>query len=395
MSEQQPLHFSQPLPLSLYVHLPWCVRKCPYCDFNSHRAGRLIPEQRYIEQLINDLDQDLEKIWQRPIRSIFIGGGTPSLFSAQAIDQLLQSLHSRLSFLPQIEITMEANPGTVEQQKFSDFHLAGINRLSIGIQSFQDDKLKALGRIHNGAEAKKAIDIAQKIGFEKINIDLMHGLPQQSCTDVINDLQTAIIFAPSHLSWYQLTLEPNTVFAKHPPTLPQEKVLWQIQQQGDALLNHHHYDNYEISAYCRQQAYCHHNLNYWLFGDYLGIGAGAHSKITDLNQQKIIRFHKQRNPRDYLNIKVNDNKTIKQGFIQHQQQVTTEEVTLEFMMNSLRLSQPISFALFEQRTSLTIDYIQSSLQQGQDLGLLQVSGQTFQTTDKGRNFLNDCLQLFN
>ncbi|MEM9243882.1 MAG: radical SAM family heme chaperone HemW [Pseudomonadota bacterium] len=380
------LGLRQPLPLTLYIHIPWCVRKCPYCDFNSHRAGKNIPERDYIDQLIADLKQDLPKAKGRQLSAIFIGGGTPSLLSAQAVGNLLRRVHRLLPFSSQTEITLEANPGTVEQRKFSDFHHAGINRLSIGIQSFQDDKLSALGRIHNAEEAKKAVAIAQNSGIDRLNLDLMHGLPQQSVNDTLYDLQTAIDFAPDHLSWYELTIEPKTVFAKHTPALPTDDSLESIQQAGKALLAQYDYHHYEISAYCHHQSYCQHNLNYWQFGDYLGIGAGAHSKITDTASGDVKRYWKLRNPRDYL--------AAETDFIAGSERVTPAMLPLEFMMNALRLNDGIDLALFKQRCGLDIDHIASALQQGQTQQLLRVEEERLYTTALGKRFLNDCINLF-
>ncbi|OGT29921.1 MAG: YggW family oxidoreductase [Gammaproteobacteria bacterium RIFCSPHIGHO2_12_FULL_35_23] len=372
-------------PLSLYIHIPWCIKKCPYCDFNSHSTNyEEPPEEAYVTALIQDLEEDLAKIWGRPIASIFIGGGTPSLFSAKAIERLLQAIHTRLAFNPLIEITLEANPGTFEQQKFKDFKQIGINRLSIGVQSFQNDKLNLLGRVHHGDEAKHAIEIAKEAGFINFNIDLMHGLPQQSVSDALFDLTTALSFSPPHLSWYQLTIEPNTAFAKFSPVLPHEEILFEIQQQGHAFLATNGYEHYEISAYAKPNHQANHNLNYWQFGDYLGIGAGAHSKITDLASQTIIRYTKTRNPKDYLD------KT--KSFTCHSQSIETFDLPLEFMMNALRLTQGVSFDLFESRTGLAIHTISEQLRSAQQQGFLE---KTFlKTTPLGQQFLNDCLLSF-
>lgn len=373
-------------PLSLYIHIPWCIKKCPYCDFNSHQAGKNIPEQEYIKRLIQDLEEDLPKVWGRKIQSIFIGGGTPSLFSAAGIEQILQAVLARLPFYPNLEITLEANPGTFEQEKFRDYRLAGVNRLSIGIQSFQSDKLKALGRVHNDNEAKKAVEIAIKAGFENFNLDLMHGLPNQTKEDALYDLQTAIDFAPPHLSWYQLTLEPETVFAKHPPKLPEDESLWDIQEAGNELLNKHGYEHYEISAYTKNNHYSQHNLNYWRFGDYLGIGAGAHAKITDLSTEEITRYVKIRNPRDYLDSS--------KPFIASRQIITNKELPFEFMLNALRLMNGVEIELFEKRTGLSIDAISKTLQECKAKKFIDDNPQLLKTTLLGQRFLNDCLTLF-
>nr|MBP8262565.1 radical SAM family heme chaperone HemW [Pseudomonas sp.] len=267
-------------PLSLYVHIPWCVKKCPYCDFNSHAAGPSLPEEAYVDALLADLEAEREQAQGRPLRSIFFGGGTPSLFSAKALGRFLDGAQQRLSFSEDIEITLEANPGTFEQAKFTAYRQLGINRLSIGIQSFQDSKLKALGRIHDGGEAVRAADMARAAGFDNFNLDLMHGLPEQTLEEALADLHLAIAQQPSHLSWYQLTMEPNTQFWSQPPSLPEDDILWDIQEAGQALLAEQGYAQYETSAYARPQRQARHNLNYWTFGDFIGIGAGAHGKLS-------------------------------------------------------------------------------------------------------------------
>ena len=289
-------------PLSLYIHIPWCVEKCPYCDFNSHALKHAIPEQDYIAQLLLDLDSDIERfaLNDRPLHSIFIGGGTPSLFSAPAIDQLLTEVLQRFEHKADIEITLEANPGTVEAEKFIGFFNGGVSRLSIGVQSFASDKLIKLGRIHDSEQAKVAANLASECGVKSFNLDLMHGLPDQTVAHALDDLKTAIRLNPSHISWYQLTIEPNTAFHSRPPKLPQDEVLWNIQDQGIALLNEAGYQQYEISAYSKPEFQCQHNLNYWKFGDYLGIGCGAHGKITDVNKQTVHRTVKVKHPKGYL-----------------------------------------------------------------------------------------------
>lgn len=377
--------FEKAPPLSLYIHIPWCIKKCPYCDFNSHVSNSELPEKTYIQTLIEDLENHLPEIWGRPIVSIFIGGGTPSLFHAEFIDSLLMQIAARSPYLhPNIEITMEANPGTFEQQRFKDFKLAGINRLSLGIQSFQDEKLKTLGRIHSSAESRHAITGAQLAGFERINVDLMHGLPKQSANDALFDLQTAIDFNTAHISWYQLTLEPNTVFGKYPPPLPQDETLWNIQEQGQALLSKNGFQQYEISAYCKDDQISFHNMNYWQFGDYLGLGAGAHSKITDVNSQTISRFQKKRIPKDYLN----DCSAIKRIPIK------TTELALEFMMNALRLKDGIAIETFLARTGLDLTALLPALSQAYKKDLMLESSTHLQATTTGQMFLNDLLQLF-
>src|SRR3990167_6478510 len=378
--------FTEPLPLSLYIHIPWCIKKCPYCDFNSHRAGKNVPEEEYIDRLIEDLEADLSRVWGRKIHSIFIGGGTPSLFSAKSIERLLQAIHARLTVYPDAEITLEANPGTFEQEKFRDYRLAGINRLSVGIQSFQEDKLQALGRVHDAEEAKRAIEIVHQAGFTNFNIDLMHGLPNQSIEDALYDLQTAIDFNPPHLSWYQLTLEPDTVFARHPPRLPDDENLWLIQEAGNQLLAKHGYEQYEISAYSKSNHRCHHNLNYWRFGDYLGVGAGAHGKITNLSNNTITRTVKTRNPSDYLNKAI--------PFLSQEEQVLEKAVSFEFMLNALRLIDGVDADLFLLRTGLPLATIEKIVEEAKQKGFLEKENARLKTTVLGRYFLNDCLDLF-
>lgn len=373
-------------PLSLYVHLPWCIRKCPYCDFNSHTAKEEIPEKIYIDALINDLDTDLSRINHRPLMSIFIGGGTPSLFSPQAIDILLKAIRNRISWADDIEITLEANPGTVEYERFAGYRAAGVNRLSIGIQSFQAEKLKALGRIHNDQEAIRAAETAQKAGFTNFNLDLMHGLPEQSIDDALYDLKTALSLTPSHLSWYQLTIEPNTFFAHKPPLLPQDETIWEMQDIGRELLARNNFKQYEISAFSYVHKLCQHNKNYWEFGDYLGIGAGAHSKITNVAQQKITRFWKLKNPKDYLNAKAT--------FIGDEQVITHQELPFEFMLNALRLYQDIPVKLFESRTGLSIYTIAEQLHLAQGKNLLHWNNTKISPTELGQRFYNDLCGLF-
>ena len=289
-------------PLSLYIHVPWCIRKCPYCDFNSHAATPVLPEDEYIDALLADLTQDLDWVQNRPIQSIFIGGGTPSLLSVRAYEKLFRGLKQHLDFAADIEITLEANPGTFEAEKFSGYFALGINRLSIGIQSFNSTFLHKLGRVHDGEQALRAVQIAKDAGFTSFNLDLMHGLPGQTVDDALADLKQALAFAPPHLSWYQLTIEPNTEFYKRPPVLPIDDALWDIQEAGLELLAQHGYEHYEISAHAKAGFAAKHNINYWQFGDYLGIGAGAHGKITFPESGEIIRSQKTRMPSDYLDM---------------------------------------------------------------------------------------------
>lgn len=371
-------------PLSLYVHLPWCIRKCPYCDFNSHALQGEIPEQTYIDTLLKDLDNDLNDVQSRKLISIFIGGGTPSLFSATAIEKLLNAVQKNISLDSHIEITLEANPGTVEKNRFAGFRSAGINRLSLGIQSFQPDKLNSLGRIHNGDEAKRAIETAIAVGFENFNLDLMHGLPNQSINDALFDLNTALAFKPLHLSWYQLTLEKNTLFAKFPPILPPEDLIWDMQDQGQQLLKDFNFQQYEISAYSQPARECAHNKNYWEFGDYLGIGAGAHAKITANNVIK--RAWKYKNPKDYMNIDL--------PFVAEEKIIAKEELAFEFMLNALRLYKNISFDLIMQRTGLNFTDLEPALKKAAGKSLLSWDQQFIYVNDLGRRFYNDLVQIF-
>jgi oxygen-independent coproporphyrinogen-3 oxidase len=377
-------------PLSLYIHIPWCVRKCPYCDFNSHTAEK-IPEQAYVEQLLRDLDNDLQWVQGRTLSSIFFGGGTPSLFSAQAIGDILTGVQQRIPFADNIEITLEANPGTAEIEKFFGFRTVGVNRLSIGVQSFAEKHLHALGRIHNGDEARRAVAMAKNAGFKRINIDLMHGLPEQTVDDALQDLQTAIALGVSHLSWYQLTIEPNTVFYRQPPVLPVDDVLWDIQQAGLVLLQQHGFEQYEVSAFARAadgvDARCQHNLNYWHFGDYLGIGAGAHGKITVLGDGTIFRYQKTRLPKHYLQC----------DFLQIQPErnaIAEQDLPFEFMLNALRLYDGVPTNVFVQRTGLSLETIEKTWQRLQQEGLMVADKCHLSATEKGYLFLNDVLTAF-
>ncbi|AYC31124.1 radical SAM family heme chaperone HemW [Pseudomonas cavernae] len=372
-------------PLALYIHIPWCVRKCPYCDFNSHAAGPELPEAAYVDALLADLDQDLAQVHGRELTSIFFGGGTPSLFSAEALGRLLEGVEQRIRFAADIEITLEANPGTFEQAKFSAYRRLGINRLSIGIQSFQEAQLKALGRIHDGAEAIRAADMARAAGFDNFNLDLMHGLPGQTVEDALADLCTAIAQVPTHLSWYQLTLEPNTVFWNQPPALPEDDILWDIQEAGQALLAEHGYAQYEVSAYAQAGRQARHNLNYWSFGDFLGIGAGAHAKLSSPDGQ-IRRSWKTRLPKDYLD----PGKRFQAG----ERLLGTEELPFEFLMNVLRLSDGAPAPLFTERTGLPLASLAGARREAEQRGLLQADPQRLVATAKGQLFLNDLLQLF-
>ena len=381
-------NFTATPPLSLYVHIPWCVRKCPYCDFNSHEARDDIPEDRYIQALIADLEQDLPAVWGRTVESLFIGGGTPSLFSAHGIEQLLSEIRARLPLKPDAEITLEANPGTVDQARFSGFRAAGINRLSMGVQSFQDNLLAAIGRIHDGSEALAAIESARQAGFENINLDLMFGLPAQTTVQALLDLRTAIELQPTHLSWYELTIEPNTWFYRHPPVRPDDEVLWEMQTAGRSLLCDAGYQRYEVSAYAQKGRQCRHNLNYWQFGDYLGIGAGAHAKISNAATQSITRLSKEKHPQTYLEAANSKDR------ISTTAELSADDVILEFAMNSLRLDSGFSRAAFTDATSLPCSVIETQVQIAIENEWLTENNGLIKTTAEGQRYLNELLQLW-
>lgn len=374
-------------PLSLYVHIPWCVRKCPYCDFNSHPVSDQLNQQQEVAALLADLEQDLSSLdsW-RPLTSIFIGGGTPSLFAPEAIDQLLAGIHSLLPWDTEPEITLEANPGTLERGRFAEYRALGINRLSLGIQSFDSKSLQRLGRIHNGADALAAIAQAKDTGFSQLNLDLMFGLPEQTPAQALVDLDLALKQAPTHLSFYQLTIEPNTAFAHQPPKLPSEDDCWEMQQQGARLLKQHGYRRYEVSAYAKPDAECRHNRNYWEFGDYLGIGAGAHGKLTQ--QDGVWRYWKVRHPEDYQLAAAS------QARIAGQRQLDAADLQCEFLLNAFRLKEGWSLALFQQRTGLSPTRLTDGLDQALQLGFIQQLGDQIRPTEFGFSFLNDLLLLF-
>ena len=377
--------FTVPIPLSLYIHLPWCVRKCPYCDFNSHSAPETLPEKAYVEALLADLKEQFPFIDNRCIQSIFFGGGTPSLFSAAAVNDILSEINRLLRMEPTIEITLEANPGTIDESRFAGFKAAGINRLSLGVQSLQDEKLKQLGRIHGRDQALRAIESAQSAGFQNINIDLMHGLPGQSLEDALEDLNDALAFNTPHLSWYQLTIEPNTFFHTYPPPLPPDETLWMIQEEGKKLINTK-MQGYEISAYALPGKECRHNLNYWEFGDYVGIGAGAHSKITDFEKQHIIRHWQMKNPRDYLNPE--------KSFTAEKKVITPPDVIFEFMLNALRLKEGVLTTLFTERTGLPTHMLEPALSLAKQKNLLCDEKNRLKPTSLGFQFLNDLIGMF-
>ncbi len=377
-------------PLSLYIHLPWCVQKCPYCDFNSHAlkgsGADSLPEDRYIDALIADLEHDLPRVWGRPVQSIFFGGGTPSLFSAAAIDRLLAAVRARLPLRPDAEITLEANPGTVELARFQGYRAAGVNRLSIGIQSFNAGQLRALGRIHGRDEALRAATAARAAGFDNFNLDLMFGLPNQTVDEARADLQCALDLAPTHLSLYQLTIEPNTLFHAQPPPLPDDDRVWEIQSALQTMTAAAGFQHYEISAYARDGLSARHNLNYWRFGDYLGIGAGAHAKITDASG--ITRLWKTKQPAEYMG------KAGTPAAIGGEQRLTRADAAFEFMLNALRLSAGFEPALFQERTAQPLSLVESALLQAESKGLVVRRHDRIQPTEKGLRFLNDLLCLF-
>ena len=377
------------IPLSIYLHLPWCIRKCPYCDFNSHEIGvNMINDEGYVNALLRDLDFELPGIRGRRINSIFLGGGTPSLFSTDAVDKLLSGIRARLDIPAEAEITLEANPGTAEGSKFREFSKAGINRLSLGIQSFDDDKLKSLGRIHNSQGSKDAITMAQAGGFRGINLDLMFGLPGQTVRDALDDLETAISFQPEHISWYQLTIEPNTVFYSDPPDLPDHDTLWEMQETGGRVLKNNGYQQYEVSAFSRENCQCAHNINYWQFGDYLGLGAGAHSKLTDHTAGRITRYARHRLPARYMELAGRKN------VITESRLLTRTELPIEFMMNALRLIDGVPTGLMTERTGISIDEIGDLLRQAEAKGLIARDMNQIKPTNRGTRYLNDLLQLF-
>jgi len=372
--------------LALYVHIPWCVQKCPYCDFNSHALKQGLPETAYVDALLEDLEADLFRVPGRELSSIFIGGGTPSLLSAEAISRLLAGIKLRIPFADDIEITMEANPGTVEAGRFAGFQAAGINRISIGVQSFDPTQLQKLGRIHDPEQASSAARQAAELGLRSFNLDLMHGLPGQSLEQALDDLRQAIALAPPHLSWYQLTIEPNTAFGARPPQLPEDETLWDIQEQGHALLLAAGYRQYEISAYAKPGFECRHNLNYWRFGDYLGIGCGAHGKLTDGTTGIIQRTVKIKHPKGYLDPA--------RAYLDECWTVGADELPFEYFMNRFRLFEAVPKNEFAQRTGLDETSVASRLQEAIQDELLLDCGESWHVTELGHRYLNRLLQLF-
>lgn len=376
-------------PLSLYVHLPWCVRKCPYCDFNSHEGRGALPFDAYVDALIADLDHDLPLVWGRTVQTVFFGGGTPSLFPATAIDRFLQAASSRLRFAPALEITLETNPGTAEHGRFEQYLAAGVNRLSFGVQSFDDGCLQRLGRIHDSNEAVQAVELARNAGFDNFNLDLMYALPQQTLAMAERDIERAIALHPTHVSHYQLTLEPNTVFAARPPAgIPQHDEAWDMQERCQALLAAAGYAQYEVSAYAQPGRQCAHNLNYWRFGDYLGIGAGAHGKLTMGADQSILRRWKVKHPAEYLA------KAGSAAAIGGDETIAPVRRPFDYMLNALRLNQGFSLAGFEAGTGLGRSSIADELATADERGWLTIDGDRITPTELGRRFTNDVITLF-
>lgn len=386
-------------PLSLYIHFPWCEKKCPYCDFNSHqikdgvgnagagaKASQGFGEARYIKALIADLETELPHIWGRQVHSIFIGGGTPSLMSANGMNELLSAIRARVNLEPDCEITMEANPGSVEAEKFAGFAKAGINRVSLGIQSFQDEQLKSLGRIHNGEEAKRAIAIALQ-HFKSVNLDLMFGLPNQTLEAAKADIETALSFKTPHLSFYNLTLEPNTYFANFPPKLPNEDEIDAIFEQNLVLLEAAGYRRYEISAYAKKDQECKHNLNYWRFGDYIGIGAGAHGKISF--PEKITRQVRERHPETYMQAMETKGNALIEA-----REIPAKDLPFEFMLNTLRLTDGVDTITFSERTGLPLNVVSKGLDEASKKGLLDLNPNKLKATEQGLRYLNNLQEMF-
>lgn len=370
-------------PLSLYIHIPWCVQKCPYCDFNSHALKGEVPHDDYVAHLLADLDADLPLVAGREIRTIFIGGGTPSLLSAEAMQTLMDGVRARIPVAADAEVTMEANPGTVEADRFSGYQKAGINRISIGVQSFGDDKLIRLGRIHDAGEAKRAARLAATLGLRSFNLDLMHGLPEQHLGEALSDLRQAIELAPPHLSWYQLTIEPNTSFGSRPPVLPDDDLLWDIFSQGHQLLTQAGYVQYETSAYAKPGFQCQHNLNYWRFGDYLGIGCGAHGKIS-FADSRILRTVKTKHPRGYMEGR----------YLDQQNEVAAEDRPFEFFMNRFRLLEAMPRGDFTDYTGLPESVVRPQIEAALNAGEISETETHWQITEHGKLFLNTLLERF-
>ncbi|MFC1777066.1 radical SAM family heme chaperone HemW [Pseudomonadota bacterium] len=375
-------------PLSLYVHMPWCVRKCPYCDFNSHSAPEKLPAEEYIRALLADLEQDLPLVWGRPVQSVYLGGGTPSLFKAELIAGFLSSVRALLDLRPDVEITLEANPGTIEHDSFSAYAQAGINRVSLGVQSFDDELLGRIGRIHGSADIEQSLCSLKAAGISNFNIDLMFALPGQSPAQSKRDIQLAIEANPAHISFYHLTIEPNTAFAAKPPSLPVDDVAWDMQQSGLEMLQASGYGQYEISAFAKKAMHSRHNLNYWRYGDFLAIGAGAHGKITTPVDGKVQRYAKHRHPKRYLQGLENGN------WLAEKHLVSDEERVFEFFLNQLRLRQGVYIDDFSARTGLSWRIAESRVQKAVDRGLLKLRNRRLTPTELGWKFVNDIQQLF-
>jgi putative oxygen-independent coproporphyrinogen III oxidase len=380
-----------PIPLSLYIHLPWCIQKCPYCDFNSHALKKTLPEQAYLSALLEDFMQSLPLLQNRSIHSIFFGGGTPSLFSEKSIEKLLNTIQKHCKLNNTLEITLEANPGTLEHKNFNTYKTIGINRISLGAQTFMPQHLKTLGRIHNPQDIFNAIEKIHQAQFTQLNIDLMHGLPKQSFQEALEDLKTALDLSPSHLSWYQLTIEPNTAFYQKPPTLPNEDVIADMQAAGKTLLASNGFQHYEVSAFSKQTFACQHNLNYWQFGDYLGIGAGSHSKITHQGPKSIERIQKIKNPTFYLDPK--------KPFIHSRSFLPKNSLAFEFMLNALRLTRGFNLGLFKQRTFLPVSSLSGFLKTLEQKKLITLHAcssiyPNLMLTDLGARFLDDVVSTF-
>jgi len=383
--DSQNINFKVLPPLSLYVHIPWCIKKCPYCDFNSHEIRGNFPEEEYVTALIHDLEMALPFIWGRKVYTVFVGGGTPSLLSGKSIDRIIGSIRMLLPLDLGAEITLEANPGTVEASRFASYRDAGVNRLSMGIQSFNDKHLRALGRIHSADEAKSAIETAHQY-FDNINLDLMYALPGQTLEMALQDVKTALSFAPKHLSCYHLTLEPNTLFHSRPPSLPDEETSSDMQQRIEETLSALHYDHYETSAFALDKFRSRHNLNYWQFGDYLGIGAGAHSKLSF--PDKVVRQVRYKQPQAYIQHVSQD------APLQAEHEIDKKEIGFEFMMNALRLNEGFKSALFQERTSLSMLSAQQGLEKAEQRGLIIRDNLRITPTPLGQRYLNDLLEIF-
>ncbi len=388
LAERSQLRFDSLPPLALYVHLPWCVRKCPYCDFNSYEAKGSLPENEYVTALLRDFESERSLLQGREIHSIFIGGGTPSLFSGAAVSRLLSGIRGLAPVARDAEVTLEANPGAIEVGRFAEFRLAGITRLSIGIQSFRDEQLRSLGRVHSADEAKRAVDAARMAGFDNFNLDLMYGLPADTVEGAIADLQRAVALQPAHVSWYQLTLEPNTAFARRPPRLPNDERVSEIEACGRELLGAAGYQRYEISAYALPGRQCEHNNNYWRFGDYLGIGAGAHGKVTRIDSQTIERRAKTRNPRTYAQGAGSPNACSIERI------ESARQTALEFLINALRLVDGVSERCFVERAGQPVSVLADSRDKARALGWLDTEHGMLRATPRGLQLLNPLLELF-